>query len=131
MNKDEDGDGGTTRLAPPPKAMEMGLKPSSVEPLDAPQVAPHMNPSVDQQSPSLTNTSKLVTGSNMFKLQKNRNMRANYIDVMNPTRTKGNRAPSNLPTPVTSPLVPMAASSPQLFIPAPGMYSFFIFIFPS
>ncbi|EFN76905.1 hypothetical protein EAI_10447 [Harpegnathos saltator] len=48
-----------------------------------------------------------------------RSMRANYVDVMNPGGSKSSTASSNMPTPVTSPLVPMATSSPQLFVPMP------------
>nr|XP_033327554.1 uncharacterized protein LOC117221042 isoform X5 [Megalopta genalis] len=107
MNKDEDGDGSSATLAPPPKASDMGFRPPVAEQSSqAPQLP---------QPPSQAEDS----GVNKFKLPKGRSMRANYIDVMNPTGSKGTTAPSNMPTPITSPIVPMATSSPQLFIPAP------------
>lgn len=75
------------------------------------------------------NSSKMITGGgNMYKLSRSRNMRANYVDVMNPGGTKSNMtatsaAPSlSVPTPMGSPAMPIAASSPQLFVPAPGKF---------
>lgn len=59
---------------------------------------------------------------NKFKLPRGRSMRANYIDVMNPGGLKNSVASSSIATPVTSPMVPTATSSPQLFIPAPGTF---------
>lgn len=76
-------------------------------------------------------TSKLLTGSNMYKLPKGRNMRANYVDVMNPGGSKSSTASSNMLTPMTSPLVPMATSSPQLFVPAPSKSHAKFFFFPT
>ncbi|KAG7208269.1 hypothetical protein KM043_014514 [Ampulex compressa] len=112
MNKDEDPDSSSATLAPPPKASDMGFR---APPIDSQQTQSNLQ---SEESGS-TNGIKPVTGSNMFKLPKVRSMRANYIDVMNPNVSKSGAALSNVPTPVTSPLVPMATSSPQLFIPAP------------
>ncbi|CAL7947946.1 unnamed protein product [Xylocopa violacea] len=105
MNKDEDGDSSSSTLAPPPKASDMGFR--APVPEQVPQPSQQPLPPVDENA------------VNKFKLPKGRSMRANYIDVMNPAGSKSNVAPSNIPTPVTSPMVPMATSSPQLFIPAP------------
>lgn len=114
MNKDEDGDSSSTTLAPPPKASDMGFRASVAEHTSEP---PQLSqPSQLSQPLSQADESTV----NKFKLPKGRSMRANYIDVMNPNNMKNNAPPSTIPTPVTSPLVPMAASSPQLFIPAPG-----------
>nr|XP_012218206.1 PREDICTED: uncharacterized protein LOC105669692 isoform X2 [Linepithema humile] len=115
MNKDEDGDGGAGTLAPPPKTTDMNFRAPAIERVSqpAPPVSTH-----SEDAPTM-DTSKLLTGSNMFKLPKGRNMRANYVDVMNPGGSKSNTASSNMLTPMTSPLVPMATSSPQLFVPAP------------
>lgn len=117
MNKDEDADTSSAALPPPPKATDMGFKPSSTEQVTVPQP-----PIPNKQSKEAMNVngSKVHANYNMFKLQKGRNMRANYIDVMNPNGGKNSTASSNVPTPATSPFVPMAVSSPQLFIPAPG-----------
>nr|XP_033185020.1 protein transport protein Sec16A isoform X3 [Bombus vancouverensis nearcticus] len=104
MNKDEDGDSNSATIAPPPKASDMGFR--SPVPEQPPQ---------SSQPPSQADD----TSVNKFKLPKGRSMRANYIDVMNPGGPKNNAVPSSIPTPVTSPMVPMATSSPQLFIPAP------------
>ncbi|CAK9822008.1 hypothetical protein ANTRET_LOCUS626 [Anthophora retusa] len=104
MNKDEDGDGGSATLAPPPKVSDMGFRTLVPE-----QVPPSSQP------PSQADESTV----NKFKLPKSRSMRSNYIDVMNPNGPKSNAPPSSIPTPITSPMVPMATSSPQLFIPAP------------
>lgn len=105
---DEDEDSGSTTLAPPPKATDMGFKAPAVE----------HSPKLSQPPPQADESA-----INKFKLPKGRNMRANYIDVMNPAGSKGSAASSNIPTPITSPMVPMATSSPQLFIPAPGTCS--------
>ncbi|XP_063973420.1 uncharacterized protein LOC135160622 isoform X2 [Diachasmimorpha longicaudata] len=114
-NKDENNEAGTSSLAPPPKATDMSQQPRVESPKPfPPQSAPNQLSSEDATTP---NSSKIMTRNNMFKLQKGRGMRANYIDVMNPNASKGNI--SSIPTPATSPLVPMAASSPQMFIPAP------------
>ncbi|XP_043254632.1 uncharacterized protein LOC122398624 isoform X2 [Colletes gigas] len=109
MNKDEDGDNSFSALAPPPKATDVGFK--------AP-IAEQTSQSLSQpppQPPSQADESTV----NKFKLPKGRNMRANYIDVMNPTGSKNSSVPSSIATPITSPMAPMATSSPQLFIPAP------------
>ncbi|XP_053989660.1 uncharacterized protein LOC128882118 isoform X2 [Hylaeus volcanicus] len=103
-NKDEDGDRSSSALAPPPKASDVGLRAPVTE-------------QTSQLSQSTLQTDDATV--NKFKLPKGRNMRANYIDIMNPNSLKTNTAPSSIPTPVTSPIVPMATSSPQLFIPAP------------
>ncbi|XP_017880909.1 uncharacterized protein LOC108625408 isoform X3 [Ceratina calcarata] len=104
MNKDEDGDSSSATIAPPPKASDIpGFRPPAPEP-------------VPQSSQPLPHADEL--GVNKFKLPKGRSVRANYIDVMNPSGPKSNAASSSMPTPVTSPMVPMATSSPQLFIPA-------------
>ncbi|XP_043669319.1 protein transport protein Sec16A isoform X8 [Vespula pensylvanica] len=117
MNKDEDADISSAALPPPPKATDMSFKPSSTEQVTAPQRPIHSKQSKETMN---INGSKLHANYNMFKLQKGRNMRANYIDVMNPNGGKSSTASPNVPTPATSPFVPMAVSSPQLFIPAPG-----------
>lgn len=109
MNKDEDGDTISTKLAPPPKAADMVARAPTAEQTSQPQLP---------QPPSQANESAV----NKFKLPKGRSMRANYIDVMNPNGPKGSATPTGMPTPVTSPLVPVAASSPQLFVPAPGKF---------
>ncbi|XP_034945595.1 uncharacterized protein Sec16 isoform X2 [Chelonus insularis] len=119
VNKDDDGDSASLRLAPPPKMSELNLKTSiTTEQNLSTQESTVRPPSTDSKTP---NSSKMIAGSsNMFKLQKGRNMRANYIDVMNPGGVKSNGPPSAIPTPAASPLMqPMAASSPQLFVPAP------------
>ncbi|XP_011641290.1 uncharacterized protein LOC105429805 isoform X2 [Pogonomyrmex barbatus] len=112
-NKDEDGDSGAGTLAPPPKVSDMSFRSSTAERNTQPPLPPAHN----EDAPA-TDISKLSTGNNMFKLQKGRSMRANYVDIMNPGG-KPNATSSNVATPMTSPLVPMATSSPQLFIPAP------------
>ncbi|XP_029677547.1 uncharacterized protein LOC115244220 [Formica exsecta] len=117
MNKDEGGVGGASALVLPPKtsdvrapAMERGA--SSQPPLPSGEDAPAMDA-----------ISKLpIVNSNMNNKSKNRIVaRTNYraIDVTKSDRGKL-KAPSTASfTPMTSPLVPMATSSPQLFIPAP------------
>lgn len=128
MNKDEDGDNNSTTVAPPPKASDMGFR----TPVPTEQISSQPSqPSQSSQPPLQTDESTV----NKFKLPRGRSMRANYIDVMNPSGSKNSGAPSSIPTPVTSPMVPMATSSPQLFIPAPGkflidfkiLYIFFFF----
>ncbi|XP_076233225.1 uncharacterized protein LOC143178442 [Calliopsis andreniformis] len=104
MNKDEDGESNSTTVAPPPKATDMGFRTPVAE-----------QTSQLPQPPSQADE----TNVNKFKLPKGRSMRANYIDVMNPNGSKGGATSTSMPTPVTSPLVPVATSSPQLFIPAP------------
>ncbi|XP_011171826.1 uncharacterized protein LOC105204448 isoform X2 [Solenopsis invicta] len=118
MNKDEDGDSGSGTLAPPPKTSDMSFRAPSMERgLDSSQ--PPLPSAHNEDTPAM-DISKLPTASNMFKLPKGRNMRANYVDIMNPAgASKGSTASSNVATPMTSPLVPMATSSPQMFIPAP------------
>lgn len=121
MNKDEDGDSGAGALGPPPKTSDMGFRASTMERVPQPPL-----PSAQNEDVPAMDISKLPTGSNMFKLPKGRSMRANYVDIMNPNgKSKGSAAPSNVATPMTSPLVPMATSSPQMFIPAPSKPSRF------
>lgn len=118
MNKDEDGDSGSSTLPPPPKAADMGFRTSSTEQAPIPQ--PSIQPLNKQSKETINmNNSKLYSGGNMFKMPKGRNMRANYIDVMNPNGGKSNTTSPSIPTPVSSPLIPVATSSPQLFVPAP------------
>lgn len=107
MNKDEDGDNNSATIAPPPKASDMGFRPPVPEQIS--------QSSQSSQSPLLTDESTV----NKFKLSRGRSMRANYIDVMNPGGSKNNVTSSNI---TTSPMMPMASSSPQLFIPAPGKF---------
>ncbi|XP_071571026.1 uncharacterized protein Sec16 isoform X1 [Temnothorax nylanderi] len=115
MNKDEDGDSGAGTLAPPPKTSDVSFRAPSME--RGPQ--PPLPNAHNEDAPAM-DISKLPTGSNMFKLPKGRSMRANYVDIMNPGgKPKGSAASSNVATPITSPLVPMATSSPQMFVPAP------------
>ncbi|XP_026825844.1 uncharacterized protein LOC113562050 isoform X3 [Ooceraea biroi] len=118
MNKDEDGDGGAATLAPPPKTSDMSFRaPAMPDSRSAQPLSSGMHTGDD--IPAM-DTPKSGTGSNMFKLPKGRSMRANYVDVMNPGGSKPNAISStNMPTPMTSPLSPMATSSPQLFVPAP------------
>ncbi|XP_033228238.1 uncharacterized protein LOC117180044 isoform X4 [Belonocnema kinseyi] len=118
MNKEEDSDVPGGAVAPPPKASDLGFKHLPPEPNIPPQQI--VQSSVQSDESMAVNSSKLIAGSsNVYKLQKGRGMRANYIDVMNPNGGKSLGVPSNLPTPAGSPITPMAASSPQLFIPAP------------
>lgn len=117
MNKDEDGDGGAASLVPPPKTSDMSFRGAPAMESRAPS-QPFL-PSGEDAS-MMDAVPKLPTGnSNMFKLQKGRSMRANYVDVMNPSGGKPKTGPVSS-TPITSPLVPMATSSPQLFIPTPS-----------
>ena len=148
MNKEEEDNGGPAPLAPPPKMSEIpgfkpaGMPPSAPAPVAAPLAAPVASPVAPTATAASTddilNTSKMLTGGggNMYKLSRSRNMRANYVDVMNPGGAKspaaaavaasaGVAAPS-IPTPAGSPAMPIAASSPQLFIPAPGESSLFV-----
>lgn len=119
MNKEEDSDGTGGVVAPPPKASDLGFKHLPPE-LNIPSQQ-IVQPSGQSDESMAVNSSKLIAGSsNVYKLQKGRGMRANYIDVMNPNGGKNLGVPSNLPTPAGSPMAPMAASSPQLFIPAPS-----------
>lgn len=121
MNKDEDGDSSAATLVPPPKTTDMSFRPPAME--RGPQ--PPLSNTQNEDTPAM-DISKLSIGSNMFKLPKGRNMRANYVDIMNPGgKSKGSAAPSNVATPITSPLIPMATSSPQMFVPAPSKPSNF------
>lgn len=118
MNKDEDGDGGAAALVPPPKTSDMSFRAPAMERSVAPSQP--LPPSGEDAPTMDVVPTKLPTGnSNMFKLQKGRSMRANYVDVMNPGGGKPKTGPASS-TPMTSPLVPMATSSPQLFIPTPS-----------
>ncbi|XP_072764832.1 uncharacterized protein Sec16 isoform X2 [Anoplolepis gracilipes] len=118
MNKDEDGDGGAATLVPPPKTSDVSFR-ANVPTMERDASSPPFLPSAED-APTMNGVPKLPTGnSNMYKMPKSRSMRANYVDVMNPGGGKP-KAPSTLSsTPMTSPLVPMATSSPQLFVPAP------------
>ena len=121
MNKDEDGDSGTTTLAPPPKTADMSFRVPAVERVPQPSL-----PSAHNEDTLAADISKLPTGSNMYKLQRGRSMRANYVDIMNPGgKSKGSATSSNVATPMTSPLVPIATSSPQVLVPAPSKSSNF------
>ncbi|XP_050456313.1 protein transport protein Sec16A isoform X4 [Cataglyphis hispanica] len=116
MNKDEDGDGGASALVPPPKTSDVSFRAPVMERNTCSQPLP---PSGEDAS-AMDAISKLPTGnSNMYKLPKGRSMRANYVDVMNPGGGKLKAPGMTSSTPMTSPLVPMATSSPQLFVPAP------------
>jgi len=116
MNKDEDGDNGVGTLVPPPKTSDISFRTPAVEHGPQPPL-----PSAHNEDAPAMDISKLPTGSNMFKLPKGRSIRANYVDIMNPGgKSKSNATSSNVTTPMTSPLVPMATSSPQMFIPAPS-----------
>ena len=119
MNKEEDSEGIGGTVAPPPKARDLEFKHLPPEQnIPSPQIVPLTGQSDESMA---VNSSKLIAGSsNVYKLQKGRGMRANYIDVMNPNAGKSSGVPSSLPTPVNSPRAPMAASSPQFFIPAPS-----------
>ncbi|XP_018059402.1 PREDICTED: uncharacterized protein LOC108694426 isoform X2 [Atta colombica] len=115
MNKDEDGDSGTATLAPPPKTADMSFRALAVEHIPQPSL-----PSAHNEDTLVADISKLPTGSNMYKLQRGRSIRANYVDIMNPSgKSKGSAVSSNVVTPMTSPLVPIATSSPQVLVPAP------------
>lgn len=116
MNKDEDGDGGAATLAPPPKIGEMSFRAPTME---RSSQLPPLASAHNEDAPTMdASTKSMIMSGNKFKLPKGRSMRANYVDVMNPGGSKSNTASSGMPTPVTSPLVPMATSSPQLFVPA-------------
>lgn len=117
MNKDEDGDGGAAMLVPPPKTSDVSFRAPTIE-----RGAPSQPlPSGGEDAPTMDTALKLPTGNgNMYKLPKGRSMRANYVDVMNPGVGKSKIPGTASSTPMTSPLVPMATSSPQLFVPAPG-----------
>lgn len=140
-NKEDEDGGGAAPLAPPPKMSELpGFKPSAPTPAVMPQNPAAGPPSLGGEIPASPadetlgglNASNMITGGggNMYKLSKNRNMRAKYVDVMNPGGVKAGGtaatapAPLAVPTPVGSPAMPMAASSPQYFMPAPGKYIF-------
>jgi hypothetical protein len=153
MNKEEE-DGGATPLAPPPKISDISSfhqSPTSIS------QNPMSNPVVVSSAEETLglNGSKLITGGgpasgaaaaavaaaavtaaasagsggggNIYKLSRSRNMRANYVDVMNAGGSKTN-SPAvmppvlTVPTPAGSPTMPIAASSPQLFMPAAGNY---------
>ncbi|XP_051159047.1 uncharacterized protein LOC127280206 isoform X3 [Leptopilina boulardi] len=121
MNK-EDGEDSVSGgiVAPPPKASDLGFKQLPPERNLPQQQQQHLIPPNSQNDESMAvNSSKLITGSNVYKLQKGRSMRANYIDVMNPNGGKSSGLSSNLPTPANSPMAPIASSSPQVFVPAP------------
>lgn len=140
LNKDDEDGGNSAPLAPPPKMSEIpGFKPTPT-PVAVPPTST-LPPSLIAPTPTVSvtaglsvadetmNSSKMITGGgNMYKLSRSRNMRANYVDVMNPGGTKNNSSITPVapvlavPTPVGSPAMPMAASSPQLFIPAPGKH---------
>lgn len=118
-NKEDDGENDSAPLAPPPKVSDMSFGASAAAPpvvTGLPPLPPSKTTSGLPDEPSAVNQSKIISGNNMFKLQKNRSMRANYIDVMNPNSMKNSARPG----PITTPPMPMAASSPQLFTPAPG-----------
>lgn len=117
MNKDEDGDGGATMLVPPPKTSDVSFRAPTMEHSAPSQPFPPNGEDV----PMMDATLKMPTGNgNMYKLPKGRSMRANYVDVMNPGVGKPKTPGIVSSTPITSPLVSMATSSPQLFVPAPG-----------
>ncbi|XP_066585949.1 uncharacterized protein [Prorops nasuta] len=122
MNKDEDGDNASGSLAPPPKATDMAYRSSSIEQLPSMHQQMVQGSTPYEDTAASINSTKIVTGSNMFKLQKGRSMRANYVDVMKTngvTNSVTTTALTTIPTPATSPALPMATSSPQLFVPAP------------
>ncbi|XP_020290627.1 uncharacterized protein LOC109858109 isoform X2 [Pseudomyrmex gracilis] len=115
-NKDEDSDSGAAALAPPPKMSDISFRTPTT--MTERNLQPPSLSSAHNEDAPAAEVPKMPTGSNMYKLPKNRSMRANYVDIINPNGPKGS-ASSNMPTPMTSPLVPMATSSPQLFVPAP------------
>ncbi|KAF7989744.1 hypothetical protein HCN44_008418 [Aphidius gifuensis] len=116
-NKDDNDDSGSSNVAPPPpKAKNINLHQNSTSIIE--QNTPIKNEPIEDHS-AMINSSKIVSSGNMFKLQKGRSMRANYIDVMNPGGNKNNGSNLIVPTPATSPITPMASSSPQLFNPSP------------
>lgn len=120
-NKDDNGDDGSSNSAPPPpKAKNMNLHQNSATIIEQNTTIKKENNIEDHSA--MINSSKIVSGGNMFKLQKGRSMRANYIDVMNPGSNKSNGSNLIVPTPATSPITPMASSSPQLFNPSPSEY---------
>lgn len=122
MNKEDDGETSSAPVGPPPKAKDMGFMQPPVEHSAMPQIVAPL------EDTTLMNSSKLITGSNMFKMSRGRNMRANYVDVMNPGGARACGPQSSLATPATSPAAPMATSSPQLFIPTPGNSAYKIFL---
>jgi len=117
MNKDENDDGAAT-LVPPPKTSDVSFRAPMMMERGAPSQPLPVN---GEDAPTMDTALKLPTGNgNMYKLPKGRSMRANYVDVMNPGVGKSKIPGTASSTPITSPLVPMATSSPQLFVPAPG-----------
>ncbi|XP_011256769.1 uncharacterized protein LOC105251566 isoform X2 [Camponotus floridanus] len=116
MNKDENDDGAAT-LVPPPKTSDVSFRAPMMMERGAPS---QPLPPNGEDASTMDATLKLPTGNgNMYKLPKGRSMRANYVDVMNPGVGKSKIPGTASSTPITSPLVPMATSSPQLFVPAP------------
>lgn len=111
LNKDEDGDTSSASLAPPPKAADMSLQ----QPRMTPQMPQANSPNVTLGNP----------GGNMFKLQKGRSMKSNYVNAWNSSGGTTANSPM-IPTPATSPMIPQAASSPQLFVPSQGIVIFII-----
>lgn len=119
LNKDEDSDSTSQRLVAPPKAREMVFQPGPTVEQRPPNHGPI--PKLPGEDMPAQNNLKMPAGGNMFKLQKGRSMRANYIDVMNPGGVKSNGS-QKLVNPSAT-LTPMAASSPNFFIPSPGKHN--------
>ncbi|KAL7300828.1 hypothetical protein TKK_0006389 [Trichogramma kaykai] len=132
-NTEEGESEGASSLPPPPKMSELpGFKPASNPLNSAPSSGPSSLPptvtpglasippaatsSPGISSPSsnaddIMNSTRVISGGgNIYKLSRGRNMRANYVDVMNPNKSSVTLASS---TPAGSP----AAPTPQLFIP--------------
>lgn len=135
-NREEDQDGtGPASLPPPPKAADIpGFRPQHMPNMPSPSSLPPIMPTSNPGDSASLNTSKPLTGGgNMYKMPKAKNMRANYIDIMNPGGPKSPMQIPNVSSPGNSPAaLPMAASSPRLFIPTPGMLilkTFFIHVF--
>ncbi|XP_075226850.1 endoplasmic reticulum export factor secretory 16 isoform X2 [Lycorma delicatula] len=145
VDKNADEEDESMSVKPPPKASELPGFPSSV-PGSAP-VPPALAPT-PAPGPALVNSSTLdstiptaapaaastptnvqsgvptaapsTNSVNMYKMQRGRGMKANYIDVMNPNTTKKTATSSAAPPPPLLDPVP-AAMAPvnNFFIPAP------------
>ncbi|XP_017783965.1 PREDICTED: protein transport protein Sec16A isoform X2 [Nicrophorus vespilloides] len=130
INMDEDGNETVSELKPPPKMSEMqmnGANKAMTQPPRIPepvQSQPVMNqqPMVMNQQPNIQQTIQQqpqppTQPTNMFKLQRNRNLKKSYVDVFNPDG-KATVPPSIMPP---DPYAPPTVQSSNLnfFVPAP------------
>ena len=125
-NKEDEDNGGSAPVGPPPKISEIpSFKPPIVTatppaPSSLPPLPTGLKPRASNQTDEAMNNTKMIAGGggNMYKLSRGRNMRANYVDVMNPNKLNTGTPPA--PTGSPAAMMPMAASSPNLFIPEPS-----------